>query len=74
MKLGKFSGPAVARAALLSAMMRDGGWWGEPMLARWGKARGVSLDAARDLMLGLVEKQSVEHASRNNCCRWRAKV
>lgn len=70
--LGRFSSRLLARAALLSALKKEGDWWGEPLLSRWASGRGLTLAQARELMGELVAGEYVEEAW-GACQRWRAK-
>ena len=70
---GKFSSRALARAALLSALLREGDWFGEPMLAKWAGHRQLDTAQARELMEELVAAGRVEEALSGTCSRWRAR-
>lgn len=70
--LGKFSSRALARAALLSALFREGDWFGEHMLAKWAGHRQLDTAQARELMEELVAAGRVEEALSGTCSRWRA--
>ena len=72
---GKYSSRGLARAALLSALLRGGDWVGEILLARWGSTRGLALAEVRSLLDELVAQGRVELAtgSHATCLRWRAK-
>lgn len=72
---GRYSSRDLARAALLSALLRDGDWWGEPPLRRWGADRGLDLEEVRGLLLDLVAQGRVELATgyHPSCPRWRAR-
>lgn len=72
--MGRFSSRDLARAALLSALRREGDWWGEPLLARWASGRGLTPVQARELVGELAEQGRVEEAwGGGTCPRWRAK-
>lgn len=70
---GRYSSRDLARAALLSALLRDSGGWGEPLATRWGQARGLVLDVVRELLGELVEQGRVDVAGTPGCLRWRAR-
>lgn len=70
---GKFSSRALARAALLSALLREGNWFGEPMLRTWAGHRQFDTAQARELVAELVAAGRVEEAWSGSCPRWRAK-
>lgn len=69
---GKFSSRALARAALLSALIKEADWMGEPMLRTWAGHRQLDTAQARELMEELVECGRVEEAWSGVCPRWRA--
>jgi len=69
--VGRFSSRDLARAALLSALRKEGDWWGEPLLARWASGRGLTLAQALELVGELVGQGRVEEAW-GACQRWRA--
>lgn len=71
--LGKFSSRTLARAALLSALIKEGDWFGEPMLAKWAGHRQLDTAQARELVAELVAAGRVEEAWSGPCPRWRAK-
>lgn len=70
--VGKFSSRDLARAALLSALKKEGDWWGEPLLSRWATSRSLTPGQARELMEELVVGEHVEEAWGGVCPRWRA--
>ena len=71
--VGRYSTRDLARAALLSALLRDGGWWGEPKLAFWGQDRAVPAPVARALVGELVAQGRVVESWTGPCPRWRAR-
>lgn len=73
--LGKFSHRDLARAALLSCLLREATWVGEPMLTRWASRRGLLLAQVLELLDELVHQGRVELATGQHatCLRWRAK-
>lgn len=71
--MGRFSSRDLARAALLSALRKEGDWWGEPLLSRWASGRGLTLAQALELVGELAGQNRVEEAWGGTCARWRAK-
>ena len=72
--MGRFSTRDLARAALLSALIREGDWWGLPMLTRWATARALTPLQAQGLALELVAQgRVVEGHTSPGCPRWRAR-
>lgn len=71
--MGRFSSRLLARAALLSALKKEGDWWSEPLLSRWASGRGLTLAQARELVSELVTGEHVEEGWSATCARWRAK-
>jgi hypothetical protein len=71
---GRYSSRDLARAALLSALLREGDWWGLPLLTRWAAARALTPLQAQGLALELVAQGCViEGHTSPGCPRWRAR-
>jgi hypothetical protein len=71
---GRYSSRDLARAALLSALLREEDWTGDPWLAKWASHRSLTPANARTLVAELVGQGRVEEAwTGGACCRWRAK-
>ena len=73
---GRYSSRDLARAALLSALLRDGARWGVPLVARWGHHRDLSPEVVRELLDELADLGHVAVAASTaaqSCLRWRAR-
>lgn len=71
---GRFPSLTAARGALSAALARDGGWWGERMIERWGEAHGLGPEARGQLLTSLTAAGLVVMLGGEvTPCRWRWK-
>lgn len=71
---GRFGSVALARSALLEALRREGGWWGEPMVRRWAGVYQVDQQLGPQLLEVLVRLGLVQRVGGGQePVRWRAR-
>lgn len=71
---GRFGSVALARSALLEALRREGGWWGEPMVGRWAQAHQVDQALGPQLLDALVRLGLVQRVGGGlDPVRWRVR-
>jgi hypothetical protein len=70
---GRWPTQAAAAEALRARMLRDGGWWGPPMVRAWATTHGLTEAEALELLRQLLVNRTVTLVGERDLPRWRAR-